>query len=32
VDVDCWTRVPGQPLRPKGILEGIKTMLPGRPS
>jgi len=32
VDVDCWTRVPGQPLRPKGILEGIKTMLPGRQS
>jgi len=32
VDVDCWTRVPGQPLRPKGIVEGIKTMLPGRPS
>jgi 2-oxoglutarate ferredoxin oxidoreductase subunit alpha len=32
VDVDCWTRVPGQPLRPKGILEGIETMLPGRPS
>ena len=31
-DVDCWTRVPGQPLRPKGILEGIKTMMPGRPS
>jgi len=26
VDVDCWTRVPGQPLRPKGILEGIETM------
>lgn len=32
VDVDCWTRVPGQPLRPMGILEGIKTMLPGRQS
>jgi 2-oxoglutarate ferredoxin oxidoreductase subunit alpha len=30
VDVDCWTRVPGQPLRPRGIVEGIKTMLPGR--
>jgi 2-oxoglutarate ferredoxin oxidoreductase subunit alpha len=30
VDVDCWTRVPGQPLRPKGIEEGIKSMLPGR--
>jgi 2-oxoglutarate/2-oxoacid ferredoxin oxidoreductase subunit alpha len=32
VDVDCWTRVPGQPLRPLQIIEGIKTMLPGRPS
>jgi 2-oxoglutarate ferredoxin oxidoreductase subunit alpha len=32
VDVDCWTRVPGQPLRPMQIIEGIKTMLPGRPS
>ena len=30
VDVDCWTRVPGQPLRPKGILEGIRSMMPGR--
>ena len=29
VDVDCWTRVPGQPLRPKGILEGIVSMMPG---
>jgi len=29
VDVDCWTRVPGQPLRPKGILEGILSMMPG---
>jgi 2-oxoglutarate ferredoxin oxidoreductase subunit alpha len=32
VDVDCWTRVPGQPLRPKQIVEGIETMLPGRRS
>ncbi len=30
VDVDCWTRVPGQPLRPIGILEGIQSMMPGR--
>jgi 2-oxoglutarate ferredoxin oxidoreductase subunit alpha len=29
VDVDCWTRVPGQPLRPKQILEGIDAMMPG---
>jgi len=29
VDVDCWTRVPGQPLRPKGILEGIMSLMPG---
>jgi len=24
VDVDCWTRVPGQPLRPKEIYEAIR--------
>ncbi|MEW6320345.1 MAG: 2-oxoacid:acceptor oxidoreductase subunit alpha [Acidobacteriota bacterium] len=30
VDVDCWTRVPGQPLRPGSIYDGIKSMLPGR--
>jgi 2-oxoglutarate ferredoxin oxidoreductase subunit alpha len=30
VDVDCWTRVPGQPLRPIGILGGIESMMPGR--
>ncbi len=29
VDVDCWTRVPGQPLRPGDILEGIRAMAPG---
>jgi len=27
VDVDCWSRVPGQPLRPAGILSGIKQRL-----
>ncbi len=27
VDVDCWTRVPGQPLRPRGIHEAIRTAL-----
>ncbi|MHC4731196.1 MAG: 2-oxoacid:acceptor oxidoreductase subunit alpha [Planctomycetota bacterium] len=27
VDVDCWTRVPGEPLRPGGILEAIKQRL-----
>ena len=27
VDVDCWTRVPGQPLRPGRILEAIKQRL-----
>jgi len=27
VDVDCWTRVPGEPLRPGAILEAIKEML-----
>ncbi len=29
VDVDCWTRVPGQPLRPGKILEAIQSMMPG---
>jgi 2-oxoglutarate ferredoxin oxidoreductase subunit alpha len=28
VDVDCWTRVPGEPLRPGDILEGIRLHLP----
>jgi 2-oxoglutarate ferredoxin oxidoreductase subunit alpha len=27
VDVDCWTRVPGQPLRPGQIHEGIEKKL-----
>ena len=30
VDVDCWTRVPGEPLRPAAILEGMRTTLTGR--
>jgi 2-oxoglutarate ferredoxin oxidoreductase subunit alpha len=25
VDVDCWTRVPGEPLRPGSIVEAIKS-------
>ena len=29
VDVDCWTRVPGEPLRPGMIVKAIKSMLPG---
>ena len=29
VDVDCWTRVPGQPLRPGKILQAIQSMMPG---
>ena len=24
VDVDCWTRVPGEPLRPGAILDAIR--------
>ena len=24
VDVDCWTRVPGEPLRPRAILDAIR--------
>jgi len=27
VDVDCWTRVPGEPLRPGSILDVIKERL-----
>jgi len=30
VDVDCWTRVPGEPLRPAAILEGIRGRMPKR--
>jgi 2-oxoglutarate ferredoxin oxidoreductase subunit alpha len=29
VDVDCWTRVLGEPLRPRGILEAIRESMPG---
>jgi 2-oxoglutarate ferredoxin oxidoreductase subunit alpha len=28
VDVDCWTRVPGEPLRPGQILEAIRESMP----
>jgi 2-oxoglutarate ferredoxin oxidoreductase subunit alpha len=28
VDVDCWTRVPGEPLRPGQILEAIRDHVP----
>jgi 2-oxoglutarate ferredoxin oxidoreductase subunit alpha len=28
VDVDCWTRVLGEPLRPGSILEAIRTRVP----
>jgi 2-oxoglutarate ferredoxin oxidoreductase subunit alpha len=28
VDVDCWTRVPGEPLRPGMILDAIRGRLP----
>jgi 2-oxoglutarate ferredoxin oxidoreductase subunit alpha len=33
VDVDCWTRVPGEPLRPADIHEAIRAALGkgGRP-
>jgi 2-oxoglutarate ferredoxin oxidoreductase subunit alpha len=27
VDVDCWTRVPGEPLRPGAIHEAIRGAL-----
>jgi 2-oxoglutarate/2-oxoacid ferredoxin oxidoreductase subunit alpha len=34
VDVDCWTRVPGEPLRPGAICDAIRGRAPrgGRPS
>ena len=32
VDVDCWTRVPGEPLRPGAILEAIRRMINPPPS
>lgn len=28
VDIDCWTRVPGEPLRPGAILDAIRARLP----
>jgi 2-oxoglutarate ferredoxin oxidoreductase subunit alpha len=28
VDVDCWTRVPGEPLRPGSIVDAIRGQLP----
>jgi len=28
VDVDCWTRVPGEPLRPGAILAAIRSRIP----
>ncbi|MFN8582952.1 MAG: 2-oxoacid:acceptor oxidoreductase subunit alpha [Gemmatimonadaceae bacterium] len=30
VDVDCWTRIPGEPLRPRAILDGIRGALAPR--
>jgi 2-oxoglutarate ferredoxin oxidoreductase subunit alpha len=27
VDVDCWTRVPGEPLRPGAILDAIRRLI-----
>jgi 2-oxoglutarate/2-oxoacid ferredoxin oxidoreductase subunit alpha len=27
-DVDCWTRVPGQPLRPLQIVQAIESLMP----
>ncbi|HRB12852.1 MAG TPA: 2-oxoacid:acceptor oxidoreductase subunit alpha, partial [Vicinamibacteria bacterium] len=30
VDVDCWTRVPGEPLRPGLIFEAIRGRMPKR--
>ena len=30
VDVDCWTRVPGEPLRPGAIVEAISSLIDGQ--
>jgi 2-oxoglutarate ferredoxin oxidoreductase subunit alpha len=30
VDVDCWTRVPGEPLRPRQIAHAIRDHMPSR--
>ena len=30
VDVDCWTRTPGEPLRPAAIVEAIHDLMPSR--
>jgi 2-oxoglutarate ferredoxin oxidoreductase subunit alpha len=29
IDIDCWTRVPGEPLRPAAILQAIHSRIPG---
>lgn len=29
IDVDCWTRVPGEPLHPDAILDAIRSRIPG---
>ena len=30
VDVDCWTRIHGEPLRPGAILAGIRELMPAK--
>ncbi len=30
VDIDCWTRVPGEPLRPGSIVDAIHALMPSR--
>jgi len=30
VDVDCWTRVPGEPLRPGAIVDAISSLIDGQ--
>ena len=32
VDVDCWTRVPGEPLRPGAIVDAIRSALFPQPT
>jgi 2-oxoglutarate ferredoxin oxidoreductase subunit alpha len=32
VDVDCWTRVPGEPLRPGAIVAAIRSAVSPQPA
>jgi 2-oxoglutarate ferredoxin oxidoreductase subunit alpha len=32
VDIDCWTRVPGEPLRPGAIVDVIRSAVSPQPA